>query len=145
MIGYVVSKYLSSTSASKVIKLNAGFYSTNAFDSATESKPLQAQSDEPISIENPFKKDRAQCILCRLNLEPNYKNIRLLSQFQSSYTGRIYGRHITGLCKSQQEIVEREIKRAQDSGYMPVYHKSPEFLLDPKLFDPERPIRPHKY
>ncbi|CAD7090601.1 unnamed protein product [Hermetia illucens] len=104
-----------------------------------------AQSDEPIDITNPFEKDRAQCILCRSNITPNYKNVKLLSQFQSPYTGRIYGRHITGLCKAKQEQVEKEIIKAQNCALMPTYHKSVEFLQDPKLFDPERPIRPHKY
>lgn len=80
-----------------------------------------------------------------MSITPNYKNVRLLSQFQSPHTGRIYGRHITGLCKSKQEQVEKEIMKAQVAGFMPYYLKSPEFLADPKLFDPERPLRPHKY
>lgn len=112
---------------------------------STMSDPKPSKSDEPITIENPYKKDKVQCILCRLNLEPNYKNVRLLSQFQSSYTGRIYGRHITGLCEKQHRMVSVEIRRAQDAGHMPIYNKAPEFLRDPKLFDPERPLRPHKY
>lgn len=80
-----------------------------------------------------------------MDISPTYKNIRLLSQFQSPYTGKIYGRQITGLCKSKQEMVEKEIVKAQSVGYMGSYHKSNDFLKDPKLFDPERPIRPHKY
>lgn len=103
------------------------------------------QNDEPVDMENPFKKEEKKCILCQMQIAPNYKNVRLLSQFQSPYTGRIYGRHITGLCRAQQERVEREIKRSQDSGHMPAYHKIPELMRDPRLFDPERPIRPHKY
>lgn len=94
---------------------------------------------------NPFEKERKLCILCQMNVQPNYKNVRLLSQFQSQYTGRIYGRHITGLCAEQQQRVEREITRAQRAGYMGSYNKSVEFLQDPKLFDPERPIRPHNF
>lgn len=80
-----------------------------------------------------------------MNIHPDYKNVRLLSQFQSPYTGRIYGRHITGLCKGKQEIVEKEIMKSQTAGHMGTYHKSVEFLKDPRLFDSERPIRPHKY
>lgn len=80
-----------------------------------------------------------------MDISPSYKNIRLLSQFQSPYTGRIYGRHITGLCKSKQDMVEKEIVKAQSVGYMGSYVKSNDFLKDPKLFDAERPIRPHKY
>jgi small subunit ribosomal protein S18 len=94
---------------------------------------------------NPFEKDKAQCILCQHNIEPNYKNVKLLSQFQSPYTGRIYGRHITGLCKKKHELVEKEISKSQSAGFMGTYVKSVEFFKDPKLFDPERPMRPHKY
>lgn len=102
-------------------------------------------SDEPIVMKNPYKKERHLCILCKMNITPNYKNVRLLSQFQSPYTGRIYGRHITGLCNKRQEQVELEIIRSQSAGYMGVYHKSVEFLKDPQLFNPEKSIRPHKY
>ncbi len=80
-----------------------------------------------------------------MDIHPDYKNVRLLSQFQSPYTGRIYGRHITGLCKAKQEVVEKEIIKSQSSGFMGTYHKSMDFINDPRLFDPERPIRPHKY
>jgi hypothetical protein len=61
------------------------------------------------------------------------------------FLGRIYGRHITGLCKQMQHDVEAEIHKAQMIGFMGVMTKKPQFLKDPKLFDPERPIRPHKY
>lgn len=94
---------------------------------------------------NPFEKEKPKCILCKLNITPNYKNIKLLSQFQSSYTGRIYGRHITGLCESKQKRVEEEILKAQSAGLMGYYLKDPAFLADAKLFDPENPLRPHRF
>jgi len=57
-----------------------------------------------------------------LDIEPDYKNVRLLSQFQSRYTGRIYGRHITGLCKHKQMKLEQEIAKAQSAGtYIYIY------------------------
>jgi len=96
-------------------------------------------------MENPFQKETVKCILCQHNIEPSYKNVQLLSQFQSSYTGRIYGRHITGLCKNKQEQVEKEIAKAQSVGFMGFVTKDTQFIKDPKLFDPERPIRSHKY
>ncbi|KAI8422909.1 hypothetical protein MSG28_014021 [Choristoneura fumiferana] len=101
--------------------------------------------DAPVEIENPYKKETRQCILCKLNITPNYKNVRLLSQFQSPYTGKIYGRHITGLCKTKQALVEAEIKKAQNCAYMPYFYKDKIFLKDPKLFDPESPIRSHRF
>lgn len=96
-------------------------------------------------MENPFEKEYKECVLCSNNITPDYKNVRMLSQFQSSYTGRIYGRHITGLCKKQQELVEREITKAQTAGLMPFYCKVPKYLQDPELFDVENPIRPHRF
>lgn len=72
---------------------------------------------QPIKLEkNPFEKEQVKCILCKHNIEPDYKNVRLLSQFQSRYTGKIYGRHITGLCTDKQRKVEREIMKAQNAG-----------------------------
>uniref|UniRef100_A0A1I8NQI3 28S ribosomal protein S18c, mitochondrial n=1 Tax=Stomoxys calcitrans TaxID=35570 RepID=A0A1I8NQI3_STOCA len=106
---------------------------------------VSTNADEPIEMPNPFEKERKVCILCKHNIIPDYKNIKLLSQFQSPYTGRIYGRHITGLCKQKQADVEKAIRRAQHCALMPTYHKDLDFMKDPKLFDPEKPIRPHKY
>ncbi|XP_055615841.1 28S ribosomal protein S18c, mitochondrial [Toxorhynchites rutilus septentrionalis] len=105
-----------------------------------------ADPDAPIELDkNPYAKEQIKCILCRHNIVPDYKNVQLMSQFQSPYTGRIYGKHITGLCKARQEQVEREIIKAQNAGLMATYHKAVQFLNDPKLFDPEKPSRPHKY
>ncbi|KAF5291179.1 hypothetical protein FQA39_LY14421, partial [Lamprigera yunnana] len=69
-------------------------------------------------MENPFEKEKLKCVLCKYNITPDYKNIKLLSQFQSPYTGRIYGRHITGLCENKQKQVEMEIVKAQSAGLM---------------------------
>ncbi|KAL6433703.1 hypothetical protein ACFW04_005756 [Cataglyphis niger] len=103
------------------------------------------ENDMPIKIQNPFVKEKQQCILCRLNIEPDYKNVRLLSQFQSRHTGRIYERHITGLCKHKQKRIEEEITKAQSAGLMAYWTKEPKYVKDPQLFDPNHPFRPHKY
>ena len=76
---------------------------------------------QPIDMENPFKKEQKVCILCKLNIDPDYKNIRLLSQFQSRHTGRIYEKHITGLCDYKQKKVVQEIKKAQQAGNISFY------------------------
>lgn len=109
------------------------------------SSNAKVDPNEPIQIENPFKREQKKCILCELNIIPDYKNVRLLSQFQSRFTGKIYGRHITGLCKNKHDQIEREMLKSQTLSMMPGYHKFPEFYDDPKLFDPEHPIRPHSY
>ncbi|XP_063704800.1 small ribosomal subunit protein bS18m isoform X2 [Culicoides brevitarsis] len=114
---------------------------------STEKTPTTSEKDPdmPISMENPFEKEKKICILCKFNIEPDYKNVRLLSQFQSPYTGRIYGRHITGLCKKRQEQVENAIQKSLNAGLMPSYHKQVQFVKDPQLFNAQRPLKPHKY
>ncbi|KAJ8950247.1 hypothetical protein NQ314_007952 [Rhamnusium bicolor] len=114
----------------------------------TGNKPTfrACSSDVPqFDMENPFEKEKQECLLCKYNIEVDYKNVKLLSQFQSPYTGRIYGKHITGLCTKQQEIVEKEIVKAQSAGLMATYLKEPCYLKDPRLFDVEKPIRPHRF
>ncbi|XP_048383875.1 28S ribosomal protein S18c, mitochondrial isoform X2 [Stegostoma tigrinum] len=70
-------------------------------------------SDMPIKLENPYKEPPKKCILCGVPVD--YKNVQLLSQFISPYTGRIFGRHITG--------------------FMSVTFKDPAFLKDPNICD----------
>lgn len=65
---------------------------------------------------NPYEKEKQRCILCKHQITPDYKNVRLLSQFVSRFTGRIYGRHVTGLCKNQQTRLEIEIHKSIKAG-----------------------------
>ncbi|XP_043665116.1 28S ribosomal protein S18c, mitochondrial [Vespula pensylvanica] len=117
----------------------------NISNQVLKNEEFLTEEDMPDLDTNPYKKEKQQCLLCRLNIQPDFKNVRLLSQFQSRYTGRIYGRHITGLCKNKQEKVEREILKAQNAGLMGYFTKDPRYVNDPPLFDPNRPLRPHKY
>ncbi|XP_065693280.2 small ribosomal subunit protein bS18m [Patagioenas fasciata] len=89
------------------------------------------RSDQPIQMENPYKEPLKRCVLCGINVD--YKNVQLLSQFVSPYTGCIYGRHITGLCNKKQKEISKAIKRAHVLGFMPVMFKNPSFLTDPKI------------
>ncbi|KAL9983924.1 hypothetical protein ACROYT_G006170 [Oculina patagonica] len=76
------------------------------------------------------------CLLCpmRGDVEIDYKNVRLLSQFVSPHTGRMYGRTLTGLCDKKQKEITRAIRRARAMGFMPVTMKYLEYHEDPKLF-----------
>uniref|UniRef100_A0A8B9CD51 Small ribosomal subunit protein bS18m n=1 Tax=Anser brachyrhynchus TaxID=132585 RepID=A0A8B9CD51_9AVES len=85
----------------------------------------------PIEMENPYKEPPKKCVLCGIKVD--YKNVQLLSQFVSPYTGRIYGRHLTGLCNKKQKEISKTIKRAQVLGFMPVMFKNTSFLTDPKI------------
>ncbi|KAL0131410.1 hypothetical protein PUN28_002741 [Cardiocondyla obscurior] len=131
----------------KLYKYTSSFYAskTNSCSDSFAEINVAVKDDMPIQIENPYVKEKRQCILCKLGIEPDYKNVRLLSQFQSRYTGRIYGRHITGLCKHKQMKIEQEIAKAQHAGLMGFSTKEPEYVKDPQLFDPNHPFRPHKY
>lgn len=101
--------------------------------------------DLPTVIENPFKKDKQLCILCKYNIDPDYKNVRFLSQFQSRFTGRIYARHITGLCEHKQKRVEQEIIKARNAGLMGYMTKDINYVSDPPLFNPNYPFRKHRW
>lgn len=94
---------------------------------------------------SPYTKPTEKCILCKHKIELDYKNPRLLSQFVSSLNGRVYDKHITGLCEKQQTILEREIKKSRKSLLMPFYYKHPKYNKDPPLFNVDRPQRPNPY
>ncbi|EFN66189.1 28S ribosomal protein S18c, mitochondrial [Camponotus floridanus] len=119
--------------------------SKSSTDSTVQTDVKTMKNEMPIKIQNPYVKEKRKCILCRLNIEPDYKNVRLLSQFQSQHTGRIYESHITGLCKYKQKKLEEEINKARSAGLMGFWTKEPKYVRDPQLFDPNRSFRPHKY
>ncbi|XP_013920300.1 PREDICTED: 28S ribosomal protein S18c, mitochondrial [Thamnophis sirtalis] len=85
----------------------------------------------PVAMENPYKEPLKKCVLCGVTVD--YKNIQLLSQFISPYTGHIFGHHITGLCAKKQNEMSKAIKRAQCAGFMSIMHKDPKFRNDPKI------------
>ncbi|KAF8570101.1 hypothetical protein P879_04656 [Paragonimus westermani] len=89
--------------------------------------------DEPISIPDPYKKVNRKCILCEHNVPLDYKNVRLLSQFVSPFTGRIYGRHITGLCIPMQKRISQLIARSRQFGFMPFESKESVFIKDMRI------------
>ncbi|XP_037595362.1 28S ribosomal protein S18c, mitochondrial-like [Cebus imitator] len=94
-------------------------------------KQVSSSEDLPIPMENPYKEPLKKCILCGKRVD--YKNVQLLSQFVSPFTGCIYGRHITGLCGKKQKEITKAIKRTQILGFMPVTYKDPAYLKDPKV------------
>ncbi|KAK2818516.1 hypothetical protein Q5P01_024077 [Channa striata] len=95
------------------------------------SQAVQGKDEVLVKMENPFKEPQKGCVLC--NVTVDYKNTQLLSQFISPHTGRIYGRHITGLCGRKQKEVSKAIKKAHSLGFMSVTHKHPQFMKDPNV------------
>ncbi|XP_075785627.1 small ribosomal subunit protein bS18m isoform X2 [Pelodiscus sinensis] len=104
---------------------------------SSQQEQVSCEADLPVQMENPYKDPPKRCVLCGINVD--YKNVQLLSQFVSPYTGRIYGRHITGLCGKKQKEITKAIKRAHVIGFMPVVYKDPTFLNDPKICDIRHP------
>ncbi|KJH47691.1 putative ribosomal protein S18 [Dictyocaulus viviparus] len=103
-------------------------------------------SDAPVELKrNPYKKPDRKCLLCRTGIQLDYKNARLLQQFVSTFSGRLYDRHITGLCEHQQKKLIETIAISRRAGFMPIFVKDPKYVKDPKLFDPLKPIRPHSF
>ncbi|XP_026210487.1 28S ribosomal protein S18c, mitochondrial [Anabas testudineus] len=95
------------------------------------SNVVQQKDDAIVKMDNPYKEPQKRCLLCSVTVD--YKNIQLLSQFISPHTGRIYGRHITGLCGKKQKEVSKAIKKAHSLGFMSVTHKHPQFMKDPNI------------
>ncbi|KAI1881994.1 hypothetical protein AGOR_G00246020 [Albula goreensis] len=99
--------------------------------SNTTSEIQKSEDDMPIKMENPYKEPVKGCVLC--NITVDYKNVQLLSQFVSPHTGRIYGRHITGLCGKKQREISKAVKKAHHMGFMSVTLKDPAFMRDPNI------------
>ncbi|XP_060103098.1 small ribosomal subunit protein bS18m [Heteronotia binoei] len=100
---------------------------------SSHSEQVSSKPNMPETMDNPYKEPPKKCTLCGIHV--NYKNIQLLSQFVSPYTGHILGMHITGLCPKKQKEISKAIKRAHCIGFMPVTYKDPTFLSDPKVCD----------
>ncbi|TGZ64618.1 hypothetical protein CRM22_006299 [Opisthorchis felineus] len=106
--------------------------SVSSIPRITCSSPTNV-TDEPVQIMDPYKRNRRKCMLCVHNIELDYKNVRLLSQFVSPYTGRIYGRHITGLCIPMQKRISQLITRSRQFGFMPFENKETVFMKDARI------------
>ncbi|CAL8099281.1 unnamed protein product [Calicophoron daubneyi] len=99
----------------------------------SDSPKASVQDDQPIDMVDPYKKAKRRCFLCEHNIKLDYKNVRLLSQFVSPYTGRVYGRHITGLCIPMQKRISKLIVRSRQFGFMPFENKENVFITDPRI------------
>ncbi|XP_077157127.1 small ribosomal subunit protein bS18m isoform X1 [Paroedura picta] len=98
---------------------------------SSHSEQTSSKPDMPESMDNPYKEPPKKCILCGIHVD--YKNVQLLSQFISPYTGHILGMHVTGLCPKKQKAISKAIKKAHCLGFMPGTYKDQAFLSDPKI------------
>ncbi|KAK3723850.1 hypothetical protein QZH41_019514 [Actinostola sp. cb2023] len=98
---------------------------------------LKREEELKARLERLDEEDRPTgCVLCpkRIDIEINYKNIRLLSQFVSPHTGRIYGRQATGLCEKRRRQITNAIKRSRAMGKYWTLSTVSRQTLCPKLF-----------
>ncbi|CAH8565681.1 unnamed protein product [Heterobilharzia americana] len=102
------------------------------------SADCSLNNDKPVDIPDPYVKPPKKCFICQKNIPLDYKNVRLLSQFVSPYTGRIYGRHITGMCIPMQKRISQLIKKSRQFGFMPFESKVSAFIADPRIHVPSR-------
>ncbi|KAJ7327176.1 hypothetical protein JRQ81_016935 [Phrynocephalus forsythii] len=121
---YVLTGWRKSSWTSGVVTLQNRKY-------CLQAEQISSQGDMPIEMEDPYTEAPEKCILCGITVD--YKNVQLLSQFISPYTGKIFGRHITGLCSKKQNELSKAIKRSQFAGFMSVMYKDPTFRSDPKI------------
>ncbi|EEB19349.1 conserved hypothetical protein [Pediculus humanus corporis] len=137
-------------------KLSRFYYLTNSlrcFSSTVQGSATgevlnnveNKDQNNPVQMKNPYEKEKPKCILCKYNITPDFRNVRLLSQFISRHTGKVYGRHITGLCEHKQKQVEKEIIKARCCWLMFSKIKNPKFFGDPSLYNVNNPLRPHNY
>ncbi|KAE9555994.1 hypothetical protein FO519_000850 [Halicephalobus sp. NKZ332] len=126
--------------------LNPTAYISRSLSTSATHSGAASDSDEPIQLDqNPYEKPKRKCLLCEHKIELDYKNTRLLQQFISTFSGRVYERHVTGLCTHQYKQLLETIALSRRAGYMPIFVKDPKYLNDPKLFDPLKPRTPHSY
>ena len=126
--------------------LKPSVYSRRALSTSNTSSEAVADPDEPVELgQNPYEKPKRKCLLCEHKIELDYKNTRLLQQFISTFSGRVYERHVTGLCTHQYKRLLETIALSRRAGYMPIFVKDPKYLNDPKLFDPLKPRTPHSH
>ena len=75
------------------------------------SVAAESASDLPVQeMEDPYAAPALMCVLCPRRYaaghapQPSYLNPKLLSQFTSPHTGKLYDKHITGLCSKMQAL-----------------------------------------
>ena len=111
----------------------------------------QSIKDFPVEMDDPYAPPPSRCILCPERYAPgcaptpSYLNPKLLSQFTSPHTGKVYEKHITGLCAKMQEKVEKETFRSQTAGLMSTRVKNVEYLQDPQIVNAAKPYMPNPH
>ncbi|CAK8694906.1 small ribosomal subunit protein bS18m-like [Clavelina lepadiformis] len=110
---------------------NNWMYPKGTASDSSKHDNKSASDDFPVSMENPYKSFPERCTLCGVKVD--YKNVQLLSQFVSSFTGLRLPPKITPLCERKYKEVTRAIQLSRKAGLMPYTLKETTFLDDPVL------------
>jgi len=99
-----------------------------------EPEVLRADPDAPsFEMQDPYVEAPPKCVLCEHQIPVDYKNVKLLSQFISQFTGTIYPRKTVGLCTVQYDKVVREIIYARKMAMMTHKFKNQSYYDDDSL------------
>lgn len=61
---------------------------------------------------------KRNCVFCKTDKEPDYKDIEILKRYVSD-RAKIIGKARSGICAKHQRRVSREVKRARILGLLP--------------------------
>lgn len=80
---------------------------------------MASDPDAPsFHLDDPYVEPPPKCVICENQFHIDYKNVQLLSQFCSQFTGRIYPRKVVGLCSVKYDEVVRAILFSRKMGLM---------------------------
>lgn len=65
-----------------------------------------------------IRKNRSVCQLCKDKVEPNFKEVALLSNYVTE-RGKIIGKERSGVCSKHQRALTTAIKRARHLALLP--------------------------
>merc|ERR1711931_119285 len=103
-----------------------------------EHESLREDPDAPsFEMEDPYVETPPKCVICEHQIPIDYKNVQLLSQFISQFTGTIYPRKVTGLCTVQYDKIVKEIIYARRLAMMTHRYKNQSFYDDASLLFPQ--------
>lgn len=109
----------------------------DTIDGLGEPKSLANDPDAPtFDMEDPYVEAPPKCVICENQIPIDYKNIKLLSQFVSTFTGTIYPRKVVGLCTIQYDKIVEAIIFCRRMAMMSHKFKSQSFYDDDRLMYP---------
>lgn len=102
-----------------------------------EHPSLKTDPDAPtFEMQDPYIEPPPKCVICEHQILIDYKNVQLLSQFVSQFTGRVFPRKVVGLCTVKYSEMEKAIAYSRRMGLMPYTYKNINFYDDPRVLYP---------